>query len=281
MGHRDHVGLAQQCRLGEVTDVFAQPALGQTAPDRLGVHDGLACKVEQHGAWLDESQRIRVDHVSGGVHGGHVQRDIVGPGQQRRQVFHSRHLAGEAPGGVYRQRGIKTQHLHAHRQCHVGDHRTDGTEANNAQRLALDFTAGKAGFFLFQQLRHGVGVGQGRQRVDIGDAGQDTPCCEQHAGHYQFLHRVGIGTRRIEDHNALLAVVGDRYIVDAGTSAGHRQQRPGHFDIVQFLAAQQKRIGVTDVATDLIRLAGKPLQPADRYLVVGSDLVHALKASLR
>ena len=112
------------------------------------------------------------------------------------------------------------------------------------------------------------------ERLHVGHAGQDAARGQQHAGHDQLLHRIGVGARRVEDHDAQLAVLGDRHVVDARAGTRHRQQRLGHRQTLQLLAAQQERVGVADVAADFIRLAGKPVQALDRDLVVGSDFVH-------
>jgi hypothetical protein len=46
------------------------------------------------------------------------------------------------------------------------------------------------------------------------------------------------------------------------------------FDALQLLAAQEKGVGVGDVAADFIGLTRETIEALDRDLVVGSDLVH-------
>jgi hypothetical protein len=112
------------------------------------------------------------------------------------------------------------------------------------------------------------------QRLHVVHAVDDAARAEQHAGHHQFLDGVGVGARGVEDDDALLAVLGDRHVVDAGAGARDGQQRLGHFDALQLLAAQEKGVGVGDVAADFIGLDAETIQALDRDLVVGSDLVH-------
>ena len=199
----------------------------------------------------------------GGVHGGDVQRDVVRPRQQRLQVFHAGDFAGQAPSGVNRQRGVKPHHLHAHGQRHVGDHGANRPQPDNAQRLAFDLAAGKAGFFFFQMGGHLGRIGHGGQGVDIGHARQNAARRQQHAGHHQFFDRIGVRARGVENDDAQLAVLGNRHVVDTSAGAGGGQQRFGDFHALQLLAAQQKRIGVADVAAHLVGLAREAFQSFD------------------
>jgi hypothetical protein len=140
--------------------------------------------------------------------------------------------------------------------------------------LPLISPPAKRAFFLFQQGGHLGGVRHVGERLNIGHAGQDAARGQQHAGHDQFLHRVGVGARCVEHHDAQLAVLGNRHVVDACAGTRHGQQRLGHRHALQLLAAQQEGIGVADVAADFIGLARKPVQALDRDLIVGSDFVH-------
>jgi hypothetical protein len=140
--------------------------------------------------------------------------------------------------------------------------------------LPLDLVAGEAGFRLFDERRHLRRILEIDERLHIVHAVDDAARAQQHAGHHQFLDGVGIGSGGVEDDDTLLAVLGDRDVIDAGTGARDGQQRAGYFDALQLLAAQEKGVGVGNVAADFIGLTRETIQALDRDLVVGSDLVH-------
>ena len=272
--HGYDLRMAEQRRFGKVADVLAKPAAVQTAQDGRRIHDRVAGEVEQHGPFLDHRQRIAVEHVPRRVDRRHVQRDVVGAGQQRLQVLHAADFVRQAPGGVDRQHRIKADHLHAHGQRHVGNHRADRPQTDDAERLAADLVTGEAGLFLLEARRHLGGILQVAERLHEIHAVDDAASAQQHAGHHQFLDRVGVGTRGVEDDDSLLAIFGDRNVVDARTGARDGEQRRRHVDALELLTAQEEGVGVGDVTADFVRLTGESIEALDRDLVVGSDLVH-------
>ena len=272
--HGNDLVVMEQAGLGEVAHIAAQDAGFQGLEHGFLVDHAFTRKIQQHGAGLGGCQRLCIDHVPGGVNGRNMQRNVVGACQQRMQVFHLLHFVGQAPGRLDGKRRIVTQYLHVQGQRGAGYHRTDGTQADNTQRFAAQLVASKTGFFLFQQFGHFTGIGHAMQRLGVGNAGQHAACGQQHAGQNQLLDGVGIGTGRVEHHNAFFSVFRHRNVVDACACAGSGQQRIGHGFVMQLLAAQQEGVWMGHVAAHFELRTGETVQPLDRNGVVGADFVH-------
>ena len=117
------------------------------------------------------------------------------------------------PCALYTQVRVTADNLHTQPHGCIGNHTADGTQSDNAQHLAFDFVAGKAGLAFLHRF---CGVFVACQRSDPLDAVHNITGGKQQGAQRQFLDAVGIGTGRIEHHNACLCAGVQRNVVDAG-----------------------------------------------------------------
>ena len=134
------------------------------------------------------------------------------------------------------------------------------SRADHAQRFTGDFTAAELLLFLLQFPGHDFRVLDVGHLLDTVHAVENTPGPQQQAGRDDFLDRVGVRTGRVEDDDAAMGVVGDRYIVDAGPGTGHRDHAVRHRLVMQFVAAQDESLRFGDLRTDLVSVEGKAAQ---------------------
>ena len=165
--------------------------------------------------------------------------DVVAQGQHVVQVHTVVYLAAQVPGCLNGDVGVVAVHFHAQLDGAVGHAGADGTQTDDAQRLALDLVAHELLLALF----HGLGHGRvsGKALAPLGGVGHIAAAGDQHPDH-QFSHGVGVGTGSVEHHDALLtaAVQGD--VVDPGTGAGDGQQIVVEGGVQQVGAAHQNAV---------------------------------------
>ena len=92
-------------------------------------------------------------------------------------------------------------------------------EGDITRNVAVGPTPGMNGVFMnVNRGKRGV-VLDLREPLDVIHPRENVARSQQHAGDHQLLDRVGIGTRGVEDDDSLLAIFGDRNVVDARTGA--------------------------------------------------------------
>ena len=140
------------------------------------------------------------------------------------------HGAGELPGVFHGDVGIVAQHVHAQRHARVGHQHADGAQADDAERLALQFGADELALALLHQLFHFRALAGERfaplHAVDHLAGG------EQHAGDDQLFNGVGVRARGVEDHDAALGQFVQRDVVHARAGARHALDAFGDVHLV-------------------------------------------------
>ena len=212
---------AQQRFGGEVGHVAGDPAVLQRLQQGGGVHQLAAGVVQDLHAVLAQGQRLGVDGVLGGGQIGHMDGDVVAQGEHVVQVHAVVDLAAQVPGGINGDVGVVAVDLHAQRNGAVGHAGADGTQTDDAQRLALDLVAHELLFALFHAFGQS-GVARKALRP-LGGGGHIAAAGNEHPDD-QLSHGVGVGTGGVEDHDALLAAAVQRDVVHTGTGAGNGQQ---------------------------------------------------------
>ena len=157
---------AQQLLGGEVAEILRDLAAVQRVQQGGVVHQLPAGIVQHTDAVLAHSQRLGVDRVAGRGQVGDMDGQVVAAGQHIAQRDTVLHTAGEAPCGVDRNVGVIAEDLHAQRHGGIGHPGADGTQTNDAQRLAAQLRADKYFFALFHILGDGVAPLEGLRPVD-------------------------------------------------------------------------------------------------------------------
>jgi hypothetical protein len=104
----------------------------------------------------------------------------------------------------------------------------------------------------------------------------DVAAGQQHAGHHQFLHRVGVGAGRVEHRDAQLRQLLDRDVVHARAGAADGLERLRDFHVVHLERAQQDAVRLFHVGRNLELLGRQARQPERRDVVERQYLVHFL-----
>lgn len=112
----------------------------------------------------------------------------------------------------------------------------DFTQADHTQRFAHDFRADKFVLAFFHQLGDALFA---LERLAPGNAAHDVARGQQHARQHQFLHGVGIGTRGVKNHHALLAKGVQGNVVHACARARHALDALRQGELVQICATHQ------------------------------------------
>ena len=271
MRRADHTAHAQQFLSGEVAAVLCHFAVVQSLQQGGIVHQLAAGKVQHPDAVLAHVQRLCVDGVARGGQVGNMDGQIIALGQHVAQTDAVFDATGQAPRGIDGDIRVVAQHLHAQSHsgvCHPG---TDGAQTDDAQRFAAQFGADKLLLALFYILGDGGAALETLRPVDgihhVAAAGYQRT-------HHQFGHSVGVGARRVKDHDALLGAFVDGDVVGARTRTGDGQQGVRQRHVVHVGAAHQNAVGIVYVVVDL-ELAGRQLgQTHRRNSVERFDGIH-------
>ena len=165
-----------------------------------------------------------------------MHRDVIRVRDQGVQTRGPFDVAGQTPGGFNRDKGVVAADFHTQGQGIVGDHHTDGTQANDTQFLALDFGPGKLGLTFFDELGHFGPFAS--QALGPTDAVDDFAGRQEQGHQHQFLDAVGIGAGGVEDHDAFVRTFVDGDIVDSGPGPAHGLEAGGQFHVVHLEATQ-------------------------------------------
>src|SRR5690606_2428853 len=110
---------------------------------------------------------------------------------------------------------------------------------------------------------------------DIGNTAINIPGAEKKRGGNQLFNRIGIGSRRIENHDTFFGVIGNRNIVDTGASATNGENRGRYHLIMELLAAQNAGLRLLQPWRNVIAVAGKTVKPRWRSSIVSAHFKHA------
>ena len=116
-------------------------ALAQHFRERRLVDDGAAARIHQDSGRLHEGQLARADHVARGIVQRDIQRDeVAGP----QQFLEQPELDADRVLFVLGQAtDIEVDDLHAEGAREPGDLLADRAEADNAERLVIEFVHGR------------------------------------------------------------------------------------------------------------------------------------------
>ena len=271
MRRADHTAHAQQFLSGEVAAVLCHFAVVQSLQQGGIVHQLAAGEVQHPDAVFAHVQRLRVDGVAREGQIGNMDGQIIALGQHVAQADAVIDAAGQAPRGVDGDVRVVAQHLHAQRHGGVGHPCADGAQTDNAQGFAAQFGADKLLFALFHILGDGGAALEALRPVDgvhhVAAAGNQR-------AHHQLGHRVGVGARRVKDHDALLGAFVDGNVVGARTRTGDGQQAVGQRHVVHVGAAHQNAVGVVHIVVDLELAGGQLGQTHRRDGVERFDGIH-------
>ena len=224
-----HAGHAQHLLGGEVHHVGGNLTALKRGKHIRAVDQPVAGEVQHAHAVLHCREGGSVQHPLGAVQERHVNGHVITRLVNLLGVRHVNDGGRQAPCGTDRQIGVVAVHLHAQRKRGVCHERTDGTQADHAQLLALDFRTGELTLALFHELANALLTLQGGCPLNALHhlaGGKEQPC--QH----QLLDGVCVGTGSIEYHDSLLAASVNGNVVHAGTRTGDCEQRFGHGKVV-------------------------------------------------
>ena len=246
VGHLDGLGR------GKVAAKPAQLALAQGSVDGVLVNDGFARVVDEHGARGQQVNLLGADHADGVGLAGHVHGEVVAAAAQILERAHALHLAAQHPRVLDGNERIVAVDIHAQIDAGVGDLGAHVAQTDDADALALELAAHKGllGFFGIDLNLGVVGVvTHPVHRLHHAAARE-----HQHAQD-ELLDGVAVGAGGVKDDDALLGVLLDGDVVDAGAAAGDGANALGQLVAVQVGGAHQDGVGLLGGAHKLVALA--------------------------
>ena len=196
---------------------------------------------------------------------------VVAAGQHIAQRDTVLHTAGQAPRSINGNIRVIAQNLHAQRDGGVGHARTDGTQPDDAQRLAAQLGTDEGLFALLHVLGNRVAALEGLRPVH--GIHQIAAARDQRTDD-ELGHGVGVGARRVEHDDALVRAVLHGNVVRTGTCAGDGQQAVGQRGIVHIGAAHQNALRCSGLVVDLKLVGGQLGQTHRRNGVQCFDSIH-------
>ena len=266
----------QQLLAGEIAEILCDLAAVQGIQQSGVVHQLTAGKVQHAHALLAHGKRLSIDGMAGRGQVGDMDGQVIAAGQHIAQRDAVLHTARQAPCGINGDIRVVPQYLHAQRHSRIRNARADGSQADHAQRLATQLGTDKLLFALFHILGNGVAPFQRLRPVH--GIHHITAACHQRTDD-QLCHRVGIGTGRVEHHNALGSAGIHRDVVGSRTCAGDRQKAVGHRHIVHIGAAHQNAVRCAGIVVDLKLVGGQLAQPGRGDGVQRFDGIHKVAPS--
>ena len=198
-----------------------------------------------------------------------MQRDEIARLEHLVDAARAPHLRRQAPGGIHRDLRVVAEHVHAQPDRRVGHQAADLAQADDAQRVARQLDAGEgllARFDALAEIRR-----RGVERAHEIQRSAEVARRHQHAGEHQFLHRIGVGARRVEHRDAACRELRHRDVVDAGAGAADRLQALAEGIVVQVARAQQDDVGRRGLVDHRVALARQGLQAGRRHLIEDQD----------
>ena len=111
------------------------------------------------------------------------------------------------------------------------------------------------------------------------DGGGHIAAAGDEGAHHQLGHGVGVGARRVEDHDAGVGAFVDGDVVGAGTRPGDGQQALGQGRVVHVGTAHQDSLGSSGFVVDLKLVGGQLGQTGGRDGVQRFDGIHSCASS--
>ncbi len=142
----------------------------------------------------------------------------VALGQQPLEAVDPVHMRGQLGCVLFLDPGVITEHAHPQVDGRVRHPVTDRAKPDDAQCPAADLEPGELLLATLDGLLHVLL----RQRLRIGQCRRQVPGSQQHAGHHEFLDRVGVGARSVEHDHAALGHRVDRNVVHARAGPADR-----------------------------------------------------------
>jgi hypothetical protein len=102
---------------------------------------------------------------------------------------------------------------------------------------------------------------------------------QQHAGHYEFFDRVGVGAWCVEHRDAAHRHCWDRDVVRSGPGAPDREQGLRNLQIVQIGGSNQDRVRIVHIRRYGEPIPGQTLEPASRDVVEDLNSIFVSHAS--
>ena len=246
VGHLDGLGR------GKVAAKPAQLALAQGGVDGVLVDDGLARVVDQHGVGGQQVNLLGADHADGVGLAGYVHGEVVTAAAQVLERAHALHLAAQHPRVLDGNERIVAVDVHAQIDAGVGDLGTHVAQADDADALALELAAHKGLLGLL-----GVDLNLGVVGVVADPVHRLHHAAARKHQHAQdeLLDGVAVGAGGVKDDDALLGVLLDGDVVDAGAAAGDGANALGQLVAVQVGRAHQDGVGLLGGVHKLVALA--------------------------
>ena len=246
VGHLDGLGR------GKVAAKPAQLALAQGSVDGVLVNDGFARVVDEDGVGCQQVNLLGADHADGVCLAGHVHGEVVAAAAQILECAHALHLAAQHPRVLNGNERIVAVGVHAQIDAGVGDLGAHVAQADDADALALELAAHKGLLGLL-----GIDLNRGVVGVvahPVHRLHHATARKHQHAQD-ELLDGVAVGAGRVKDDDALLGVLLDGDVVDAGATAGDGANALGQLVAVQVGRAHQDGVGLLGGAHKFVALA--------------------------
>ena len=124
--------LCTDCRgVRKIGNIFFDLARCKCVHHRLLIHEKISRKVEHDRRRLHHCNRIRANHLSGGIQKRHMNRDIVALAVNVLHVADVLHAPGKAPRCTDGNIRIVAVHFHSHVGRRIGNQNTDCTKSDN------------------------------------------------------------------------------------------------------------------------------------------------------
>ncbi len=221
-------------------------------------------EVEDGRPFRHERDALRVHEAARRVGQRHVHGDGVRP---RKQVFQAQRLfdAGrQLPGTLHRDLRVVTQHVHAEQVRGIGDLDADRAEADDAKDASREFVSDEPLLALLHGRLERV-PGQVERTHEV-ERRADVPRAEEEPGQDQFLDRIRIGARRIEDRNAPLREQGNGDVVGAGARPPDGQHARRDLHGMHVRRTHQDRIGAADLGARLVAIGRQAFEALGEML---------------
>jgi hypothetical protein len=165
------------------------------------------------------------------------------------------HVGFQAPGTFHRDFRVVPDHLHAERTGGIRDLHADRAQSDHSERTTRKLEAHEALLAILDEFLKIRGVGV--EAAQVLRRGDQVAGREQQAADHQFLDRVGIRARRIENGDTPFGQARDRDVVDpaAGTPDRHHGLRDRRR--MQIVRAQHDRVGIGQAGGHLVPIPGE------------------------
>ena len=250
----------------EVAHIAGDEAVIERLGHGLLVHEHVTSQVEHHDATPHLPDGVSAYHPPRLIGGRHVDRDVVTLPKDLIDVGDMANAAIEPPCGVDGEVRVIAQGLHAKARGRVGDDGADGAQADDAEPLARQLDT-REPFLDLLGPPHQVRVVTVLAHPLVSP--NDVATCKQHAAKDQLLDSVCIGTRGVEDDDALLGAALEGDVVDSRAGTGDGKQPRWKRELEEVGAPHHDGVGLVKVVYEAVALSE----------AIGADLgdvVHAV-----